>query len=126
MKDILKVLIGVIAGFTLSLVFAPVVNQTKVGSGQINQFSTGTNTSASVTTSNTSIVAGNSGRQYLVLVNDGANPVYLGFGATAVANKGIRLNASGGTLEINQDNLFTGAINGIATGGTSVVTVFEK
>jgi hypothetical protein len=52
--------------------------------------------------------------------------VYLGLGATAVANKGIRLNPEGGSFEMNQDNLFVGAINGIAVGGTSVVTVFEK
>lgn len=97
-----------------------------VGGVPINEFSTGTNSAVSVTTSTTAIATSNVGRQYLIIVNDGAYPVYLGLGASAVASTGIRLNANGGSYEINQDNLFVGAINGIAVGGTSVVTVFEK
>lgn len=100
--------------------------EASVGAGQINQFVTGTNTNASVLTSSTVVAAVNTGRQYLVIVNDGSFPVYLGLGATAVANKGVRLNANGGSYEITLDNLFTGAVNGIAVGGTSIVTVFEK
>jgi hypothetical protein len=44
-------------------------------------------------------------------------------GAEAVADKGIYLAPSGGSYEINEQNLFVGAINGIAVGGNSNVTV---
>jgi len=92
----------------------------------INTFENGTNSNATVTTSNTVVVASNTARKYLCLVNSGSNPVFLGLGATAVADKGVYLAPNGGSFEINTDNLFIGAINGIAVGGSSNVTIFEK
>lgn len=87
---------------------------------------TATNTNVSVLTSSTTILANRTSRSHAVIINDGTNIVYLALGATAVANKGIRLNANGGAYEINDQNLFIGAINGIAVGGTSNVTVVEE
>lgn len=87
---------------------------------------TATNAGVSVATSSTAVLAKNTARSHVLIVNDSTNVVYLALGATAVANKGIRLNASGGSYEINDQNLFIGAINAIAVGGTSVVTVVEE
>lgn len=87
---------------------------------------TATNTNVSVATSSTAILAKNTARNHAIIINDSSNVIYLGLGTAAVANKGIRLNASGGSYEINGDNLFIGAINGIAVGGSSNVTVLEE
>lgn len=78
-----------------------------------------------VTTSSTAIVSADPGRREITIVNDGANIVYLalqssGSAPTAVANSGIRLNASGGSYTTN---LFEGAIAGIALTASCVVTV---
>jgi hypothetical protein len=66
----------------------------------------------------------------MVIVNDGSYPVYLSLNgdAPSAANSGIRLNAGGGSYEmiLEDGNLYTGAIRGIAVGGTSVVTVTQR
>ncbi len=90
-----------------------------------HDFSSGTANSASVGNTNTAIVAAKPARKYLCIVNDGSVAVYLNLGGTAVANKGIRLNANGGALEISGDHPFRGAVNGITASGTAVVTYFE-
>lgn len=77
----------------------------------------------SVTTSSTQLLPASSGRVYAVFVNDSTNPVYLSLdGNAATMNSGIRLNASGGSYEINMLNQDVGIVNAIAS-GTSVVTV---
>lgn len=77
----------------------------------------------SVTTSSTQLLPASSGRVYAVFVNDSSNPVYLSLdGNAAVMNAGIRLNATGGSYEINMLNQDVGVINAISS-GTSVVTV---
>lgn len=88
-------------------------------------YGTITTSNATVTTSTTAVVAANGWRKYCVLVNSGTNPVFLALGVAAVADKGIYLAPSGGRYEINEQNLFTGAINGIAVGGDSNVTITE-
>ena len=85
-----------------------------------------THNNATVTTSSTAIVAANGARKYLCLVNSGTNPVFLAFGIAAVANKGVYLAPSGGSYEINMQNLLTQAVTGIAVGGNSNVTILEK
>ena len=85
-----------------------------------------TNSAVSVLVSSTKIIDVNSKRHGLVLVNDGAYPVYLFFGAgPAVASSGLRLNAAGGSIQLDSSSLWVGAVYGIAVGGTSVVTVAE-
>lgn len=61
----------------------------------------------------------NSNRVEAVLVNDSANIIYLSKGTTpAVVGSGIRLNANGGNVVIEPDNMgyiWKGAIQAIAT-----------
>lgn len=119
------VLVGIFFAFKVSHVSTPTVSQ--FGSANAPSIlKTATNTNVSVLTSSTTILANRTSRSHAVIVNDGTNVVYLSLGATAVANKGIRLNPSGGSYEINEQNLFIGEINGIAVGGTSNVTVLEE
>ena len=74
----------------------------------------------------TLIRAANPGRCNLVIVNDCDATVYLARGNAAVIGSGIRLNANGGSYEINELNMFFGDIYGIATGQDDCnVTVSE-
>ncbi len=51
-------------------------------------------------------------RKYLILVNDSDTNMYLNLGTEAAeTNKGIRLNANGGSYEINLTNPFTGPVH---------------
>ena len=82
-------------------------------------------TGPTVTTSSSNVLDASSGRVYAVFVNDGTVPIYLSLTGTtaAVANKGIRLNASGGSYEINLSNDYIGQVNAITASGTAVLTV---
>jgi hypothetical protein len=89
---------------------------------------TPTHTTVAVTTASGAALAANSDRLYALLVNDSDEVIYLKFGADAVANEGIRLNANGGSYEMSSagGNLYTGAINAIHGGtGNKVLTVLE-
>ena len=84
--------------------------------------------SASVGVTTTVVIAENSRRRSLILTNDSAALVYLGVGAAAVMNKGIRIEVSGGTVKFGGETglpLTTQAVNGIVASGTSVVLVAE-
>jgi len=63
-------------------------------------------------------LAANAKRIAATFVNDSNVVIYLSLGVDAVLRAGIRLNAAGGSFEINQDNLFTGAVNAICVPGT--------
>lgn len=82
----------------------------------------------SVAITDTPVVPLNTGRQEITIVNDSANVVYLklqtivGQLPVAAANQGVRLNANGGSYTTG---VFLGAINAIAVGGVSVITVTE-
>ena len=65
----------------------------------------------------TEVRAANPRRADAVFVNDSNQPIYLARGNAAVLNAGIRLNANGGSYEINRNNLFLGVIIAIAVGG---------
>lgn len=94
--------------------------------GEINRLTQVTNTSVACGTSDTVVLATSTGRQYVAITNTSASaPVYLALGAAAVGSKGIYLGAAGGAFEINQDNLFTGAIHCIAS-STAIVGVISK
>ena len=88
-------------------------------------FSTGTNSNVSVGSTSTLVLAHNTGRKYALLVNDSDEPIYLGLGTAAVMNKGIRINASGGAIEIDGPEPFRGVIYGICTSGSKNITIFE-
>lgn len=83
--------------------------------------------SATVGTGSTLVLASSTARLYAVIVNDSADPVYLAIGNAAVSGKGIRLNANGGSYEMDSLNLFTGAVNAISGGsGGDNVTVLAQ
>src|SRR3990172_2510330 len=67
--------------------------------------SSATNTSVSVGTSSTAVLSANSSRRFAVIVNDSDTAIYLKLGTGAALNSGIRLNASGGALSIDQTNM---------------------
>lgn len=87
---------------------------------------TGTSTGVNVTTSNAEVLATNPTRKTATFVNDSDEVIYLALAGTAAVNQGIRLNASGGSYEINYTNRFTGAVNAIHGGtGNKVLVITE-
>ncbi len=73
------------------------------------------------------ILASNTSRISAEITNNAVVRMYLALGATAVANKGVRLNANGGQYLIGLDNLYTGAINAISSSDIQeVICVVEK
>lgn len=83
-----------------------------------------TETAVAVQVTTTEILAANALRGDVDLVNDGDDPIYLARGNDAVLGSGIRLNGNGGSYHIGRNNLFLGAINGIAESVTNL-TVSE-
>lgn len=71
------------------------------------------------------VLEDNPQRLYALLVNDSDSIAYLSLGVPAVANSGIRLNANGGSYEINTTNLWQGRIYAISTGATKKLMVTE-
>lgn len=65
------------------------------------------------TTTSSEVAAANGNREYLLVQNDSDTVQYLGIGVAAEENKGIRLNASGGSYEMSRayGNLSTAAVN---------------
>ena len=90
---------------------------------------TPTNSNVSVGNTSTEVIAGSSGRQMLMLSNDSDETIYLAVGAAAVLNKGIRLNANGGSVTFEANSLIgpvlTKTINAICTTGTKNLCIFE-
>ena len=71
------------------------------------------------------VLGRNPARIYALLVNDGADNIYLGMGIPAVVNRGIRLNSGGGSFEINLTNPWQGEIYAVAAGGTPKILILE-
>ena len=72
-------------------------------------------------------VAANVNRRYLLLVNDSDEAVYVSLGAQAAMNRGIRLNAAGGSYEmaLGLGNLYKGAVHAICASGSKLLLVTE-
>lgn len=70
-------------------------------------------------------IASNTAREYLALVNDSLNEMYLGLGNAAVVGRGIRLNRSGGTVQFYGDKLWIGDIHAISTVAGQNLTIQE-
>jgi hypothetical protein len=69
------------------------------------------------------LVAARDSRQFLLLQNQGANPVYLSFGTTAATAQDWMVPAGG---EFKSDRFpYAGPIQAIAVGGNSAVLVIE-
>jgi hypothetical protein len=91
----------------------------------VTGFSSASNTRVSVAASSVQLLAANASRKYAYIMNQSGNVMFLKFGATAVANQGIRL-ANNAIYEINQSNLWTGTINAISSSATaSSLDIFE-
>lgn len=71
------------------------------------------------------ILDNNPARRYCLLVNDSDSVCYIKLGVPAAANEGIRLNASGGSFEINTTNLWSGEIYAISTGASKRLMITE-
>jgi hypothetical protein len=91
----------------------------------IAAITTVTHTAVTVANSTTVAKAANADRKWLLLVNDSDETVYLKLGAAAALNEGIRLNASGGALELAGGSLYLGAVNCICTSGGKKLLVTE-
>lgn len=82
-------------------------------------------TAVTIAASNTSVLASTAARKGLIVVNTSVNTISLGLGAAAVLNSGITLNPSGGTWVMDEFNFTTGAVNAIASAGSSNLSVQE-
>lgn len=84
----------------------------------------------SVGTSSTLLLAANEYRQAVYLSNPTANPVWLNFGAAAVADQGIPLGPGAvmafNLLEDQRDAWQRKVIYGIAVGSVAGISVFEQ
>ena len=82
-------------------------------------------TTATVTSSSATIVAANSNRKGLVIINIDGKPVSLAFGSNpAVLNSGITLTTNGSVFEEDEYIYVTSAVQAIST-GSNVVSIQE-
>jgi hypothetical protein len=81
--------------------------------------------SASVGEASLSILAANSGRRGVTLVNTSANVISIAFGQDAVLYSGITLMASGGSFSSDSSSFSTAAIYAIASGAGSNLAIQE-
>jgi hypothetical protein len=72
--------------------------------------------SAQVTNASTLVIPRNFDRKYCLIQNDSDTVIYLCLGQAAQVNAGIRLNANGGSYEINVVTLFNGDVYAIHGG----------
>lgn len=85
--------------------------------------STATPDGVTVGVTSTTVLAANENRNFAAFVNDSDETMYLALGAAAVLHKGIRMNASGGSYEINATNMFTGVVYAICASGSKKLTL---
>lgn len=79
------------------------------------------NFTASLTTASAIILAENSLRKHATFVNASDVGIWLSFGSTAVVGTGVYLAPSGGSYEIDGNNLYQGDVYGIAVSGAGKV-----
>lgn len=75
------------------------------------------------TSVSTQVMASNSGRLEMTIVNVSDTVVYLALGAAAQANRGIRLNANGGSYSTGA---YTGAVNAFHSGGADKILAYVE
>ena len=75
---------------------------------------------AAITGTSSVVLAANPARRYAVFVNDGSIPIYIALDDTAVMNKGIRLNANGGSYEIGFNNFYVGVVSAICASSANL------
>lgn len=84
-------------------------------------------TVVTVGTTSTAALGANYDRNYLLLVNDGTEAIYVSLGGAAALNAGIRINGDGGSYEMGRGfgNIFQGPIAAICTSGGMKLLVTE-
>lgn len=83
-----------------------------------------THTTATVGIASASALAASTSTNFVLLINDSDTTIYCKFGAVAVLNQGIRLNANGGSAMF--DFKFPGttqALNCISSGATKILLI---
>ena len=122
---------GFIAALALVALFAvlymgrPATPQT-FGQVSPTMFSPMTNTGTLCTSgASTQIVATSTSRQFISISNQSAYTIFLGLGVPAATSSGITLFAST-TIQLNETNLYGGAIYCLAVGGNASTTVAEE
>lgn len=100
------------------------MGEVRTGAGRLSQTDTAKTPAGTITakTESQTLAVANEARVALVVTNDGEKPVYLALGATAVKNKGIRLNEKGGAHVIDY---YLGIVTVVTAEGESVVTFSE-
>lgn len=83
------------------------------------------NSSQSVGNTSTLVLAANSTRRYLFLVNDSDEDIYVSLGSPAVMNNGILLTSQGGALTLDTTTMWAGAVYAICTTGGKNLTICE-
>lgn len=61
--------------------------------------------------------------EYIAIVNDSNQEIYIGIGSAAVVGSGIRLNSGGGSLVFESNNVPKVAINAICVSGSKNLTL---
>lgn len=79
---------------------------------------------ATVGVASAQILASNTNRKGLILVNTSNNVISLGFGSAAVLNSGVTL-AAGGIFSMDEYSFSTAAVNAIASMATSNLAIQE-
>jgi len=82
-------------------------------------------TSATVGVSSSLILASNSSRKTLTIVNASVNRVSFGFGSSAALDNGVTLYP-GGSLVIDKENIVTTDVYAIASASSSKVSIQES
>lgn len=127
MKKIFYIGAGIIViSFITALITVSVVQQGSVGGNVYTstKFNVASTSKTVAVTSDVQLVGtttANFPRAYTIICNDSSQVVYLGLDGDKVVTQstGIRLNANGGCYEINDQNLYTGAIRATSTNETS-------
>lgn len=121
--------IAVIASLFSVLVVAPAMNRDErnLGGQQFNVLANIATTGTMAFSTNQQLVATNTARAYLAIVNNSTQGVYLSLNKdkAAVVGRGIYLAANGGSFEILPDNLYLGAVTAIAENGTASTSILE-
>ena len=94
--------------------------------GTVVPATTWTHSTLNVNAGSQAALAANANRKAALFINDSAAEIYLKVGAAAVANQGIRLNASGGSFQLDSTLPSRAAVNAIAVAaGPYVLLVAE-
>jgi hypothetical protein len=127
MKYTLPITIALVLGLGIGLMLQLPASSLKAGGADYSISGTVTNTAVSISAAtSTAVLSFKSGRMYALLSNNSTNTIFCALGEAATANKGVRLTSTTGQFEIMSTKLFQHAINCIATGATSSLSVVER